>query len=69
MKAPVVPIITISGSRLGNDQAMAVALAVRHVLDHIKTDKELREKCKGYADSLEFDLNSVMLMFSKGFEP
>lgn len=69
MKAPVVPIITISGSRLGNDQAMAVALAVRHVLDTIKDDKELREKCKGYADNLEFDLNSVMLMFGKVFEP
>ena len=69
MKAPVVPIITISGSRLGNDQAMAVALAVRHVLDTIKGDHALREKCKGYADSLEFDLNSVMLMFGKTFEP
>lgn len=64
----IMPIVTINGSRLGDDQTSALAMAVAHMLEDLLDNAAFRERCKGEAQNLRFDLGSVLAMMKPSLD-
>lgn len=64
----IMPIVTINGSRLGDDQTSALAMAVAHMLEDLLDNRVFRARCKGQAENLKFDLSSVLAMMKPSLD-